>query len=270
MAPVRPMPALFVGHGTPMNALDDNVDSRSWRALGEQMARPKAILAVSAHWTTRGTAVTAMAAPPTIHDFGGFPQALFDMQYPAPGDPALVERVRALLAPAPVAADTRWGLDHGTWSVLAHMYPGADVPVVQLSLDMTLSGQAHYDLAAKLRPLRDEGVLILGTGNIVHNIRAMDRDDAAPPYDWAVRFDTAIRKALKNRDFATILNPGQFGDDARLSIQGPEHYIPLIYAIAQLRGDETLSLFCERLTMRSCSMTSVMVGEEAAALLTAA
>ncbi|MEO6338565.1 MAG: 4,5-DOPA dioxygenase extradiol [Caulobacteraceae bacterium] len=264
------MPALFIGHGTPMNALEDNDYTRIWRDLGRRLPRPKAILAVSAHWETRGTAVTAAAMPSTIHDFGGFPQALFDVQYPAPGSMELVERVKALLGPTPVGSAQDWGLDHGAWSVLVHMYPDADVPVVQLSLDMTLSGEAHFELAAKLRPLRDEGVLILGTGNIVHNLRAMDRSDTLPPYDWAVRFDTAIKTALVDHDYASILAPGRFGQDAQLSIQGPEHYIPLIYVIAQQADGEPLRLFSERLCLRSCSMTSVIVGDEADALLAAA
>lgn len=264
------MPALFIGHGTPMNAIEDNDYARLWRDLGARLPRPKAILAVSAHWETRGTAVTAMPHPPTIHDFGGFPPELFAMQYPAPGSATLAGRVRELLAPVPVAEDYGWGLDHGTWSVLVHMYPEADIPVVQLSLDMTLSGEAHYDLAAKLRPLRDEGVLILGTGNIVHNLRVMDRTESQPPYDWAVRFDEAIKAALRAGNYAPVLSPGVFGADAQMSIRGPEHYIPLIYAIAQQEDGEPLRIFCERLALRSCSMTSVLIGEDADALLAAA
>ena len=261
MSAPAPLPALFIGHGSPMNALEqDNPYVNAWRGLGRRIPRPKAILAVSAHWETKGLAATAMAAPPTIHDFGGFPRALFEMQYPAPGDPALVERVAELVAPRPLARDTSWGLDHGTWSVLAHMYPEADIPVVQLSLDMTLSAEAHRDLARSLRPLRDEGVLIVATGNIVHNLRLMDRSETIPPFDWTVRFDKAIREALLTGDEDAILHPERFGQDAWLSIQGPEHYIPLIYAMAQKDADEPLRLFTELLALRSCSMTSVIVG----------
>ncbi len=256
------MPALFVGHGSPMNALEhDNPFVNAWRAVGESLPRPTAILAVSAHWETRGLAATAMALPRTIHDFGGFPRALFEMQYPAPGDPALVARLADLVAPAPLKRDAEWGLDHGTWSVLTHMFPEADIPVVQLSLDAGLDGQGHYDMARRLRPLRDEGVLILGSGNIVHNLRVMDWDETVPPFDWAVRFDKAIKTALLTGDVASILDPNRLGpQDAWMSIQGPEHYIPLIYALAQKDEGEPLRLFTERLALKSCSMTSVMVG----------
>lgn len=244
-----------------MNALEDNAYTQAWREFARSMPRPRAILAVSAHWVTRGTAATVNARPPTIHDFGGFPPALYAMQYPAPGDRALVETIAALLAPTPVRPAEDWGLDHGTWSVLVHMYPDADIPVVQLSLDAALGGPEHVALAQRLRPLRDQGVLILGTGNLVHNLRLMDRSDTAPPMDWAVRFDAAVRRAVAERDLDSLAAPERFGrEEAVRSIQGPEHYIPLLYAMAQQEEGEPVELFAEGVVMRSVSMTSVRVG----------
>jgi len=202
------MPAIFIGHGSPMNALDENPYTAVWRQLGAKLPRPRAILAISAHWTTRGTSVTAMPSPPTIHDFGGFPQALFDIRYPAPGDPALAARVQALLAPLPVRLDQDWGLDHGVWSVLLKVYPEADVPVLQLSLDLTQPASYHYELGARLAPLRDEGVLLFATGNVVHNLRRMNFDAAAPAPIWARDFNHKVRASVlgKNVKFYKVVN----------------------------------------------------------------
>lgn len=233
-------PMVFFGHGSPMNAIDDSQLTRAWSRIGLDVApSTRAILCVSAHWLTRGSAVTAMDRPKTIHDFGAFPQALFNVQYPAPGSPALAERVRALLAPVPVALDTRaWGLDHGAWSVLVHAFPRADVPVVQLSLDVSLSPEQHYEVGRRLAPLREEGVLIVGTGNVVHNLGAMDWSLTAPPYDWAQRFHDHICAAIRDdRPRAVIDYAGQ-GQDARLSVPSPDHFWPLLYVLgARLPGD---------------------------------
>ncbi|HEX5378522.1 MAG TPA: 4,5-DOPA dioxygenase extradiol, partial [Phenylobacterium sp.] len=195
------MPVVFVGHGSPMNALGGST-AQAWAVLAAGLPRPKAILAVSAHWCLDETAATAMDRPRTIHDFGGFPQALFDMTYPAPGDPALAARAAELLAPVPVRADQDWGLDHGTWSVLAHMYPDADVPVVQLAMDLSKPFAGHYDIGKRLAPLRDEGVLILGSGDVVHNLRAAIRADDAEPLDWAQHFNDLVRDRLLAGDHA--------------------------------------------------------------------
>lgn len=265
----QPMPVLFLGHGSPMAAIEDNASSRAWRSLAAALPRPKAILSLSAHWLTRGTAVTAMDRPRTIHDFGAsFPKALFEVQYPAPGDPALARRVADLLAPTPVALDAgHWGLDHGTWSVLVHAWPGADIPVVQLSLDAGLTPEARFEIGWRLQPLREEGVLVMGTGNIVHNLRTMDWGDAAArPYDWAVRFNDEIRTAILEDRPERVRGFEALGQDAALSAPTPEHFWPLLYILGARRPGEPVQLFNDRLEHGSISMTSVVVGEESAAL----
>src|SRR5262245_10943183 len=223
------MPVIFFGHGTPMNTLARNRHTEAWRKLGESVPRPRAILCVSAHWYTHGTGVAAMERPETIHDFYGFPQALFDVQYPAPGDPALAARVRELLAPIDVELDRSWGLDHGTWSVLVHAFPGARIPVVQLSIDGTQPPRFHYELGRCLAPLREDGVLVLGSGNVVHNLRVLRRAGDAPPYDWAVRFNSRVRDALAARAHDALVDYAAGGEDAALSVPTPEHYLPLLY-----------------------------------------
>lgn len=253
------MPAIFIGHGSPMNALEDNVYTQAWQRLGASMPKPKAILAISAHWLTRGTAVTAMAAPPTIHDFGGFPQALFDIRYPAPGDPALAQRVRELLAPVDVRLDHAWGLDHGTWSVLVKMYPDADVPVVQFSIDAGRPLAYHLDLGQRLSALRDEGILIIASGNVVHNLRAM-RLSSNAPYDWAVRFNDAVRDCLLRGDTANLVNYAQWGTDAQLSAPTPEHFLPLLYIAGTRRDDESISIPVDGIERGTISMLTAMVG----------
>jgi 4,5-DOPA dioxygenase extradiol len=254
------LPALFIGHGTPMNAITDNPYAAAWRALAGRLPRPDAILAISAHWETDGLAATAMEKPRTIHDFYGFPQPLFDVQYPAPGDPALVERLRALLTPEPVAADQAWGLDHGTWSVLLHMYPEADIPVVQFGLDLGLDAESHLEIGRRLAPLREEGVLILANGNVVHNLRAMQRMDGTPPYPWAERFDARIRQAVEAGDNATLTGYAALGEDARLAVPRPEHYLPLLYAIGARRPGEAVEVLTPDVVWGSVSMTSYVVG----------
>jgi 4,5-DOPA dioxygenase extradiol len=250
------MPVVFVGHGSPMNAIEDNDFHRSWRDLAKRLPRPRAILCVSAHWETAGVAVTSVEHPPTIHDFGGFPPALFAVQYPAPGDPALARRAAALLAPEPVRLDTEWGLDHGAWSVLRAMYPAADIPVVQLSLDTARPGAFHDDLARRLAPLRDEGVLVMGSGNIVHNLRFFRRGPPGP-LDWALRFDAAIKAGIEAGDRATTRDYDGLGADARLAVPSPEHYLPLLYVLALRRADDRLSFFNETVE-GGISMTSVL------------
>ncbi|MGH7461804.1 MAG: 4,5-DOPA dioxygenase extradiol, partial [Longimicrobiales bacterium] len=229
MADRTRLPVVFFGHGSPTNAIETNEATRTWVRIARTIGRPKAILSVSAHWCTRGTAVTAMAVPPTIHDFGeSLPSSLFDIEYPAPGSPALAERVRDLLAPTAVELDTSWGLDHGTWLVLVKTHPKADVPVVQLSLDMTRPNEWHFKLGRRLRPLRDEGVLIMGTGNIVHNLSLMDADPSASPYEWAERFHQYIKEGIARDDPARVVDYRSFGRESSLAVPNPDHYLPLL------------------------------------------
>jgi 4,5-DOPA dioxygenase extradiol len=254
------MPVVFFGHGSPMIALETNDTTRAWKAMGEAFGKPKAILCVSAHWLTQGVAVTAMTAPRTIHDFGAsFPKALFDMQYPAPGSPDLAARVRDLLAPQPVALDPQgWGLDHGTWSVLSKVYPDADVPVVQLSMDATKPPEWHFELAKRLAPLRDEGVLIVGTGNIVHNLPAMNWGERhCAPYDWSQRFNDHIKQAIVDDAPERAVNFASRGEDATRSVPTPDHYWPLLYVLgARLPGD-VAAFAPDHIEHGSLSMTSV-------------
>jgi 4,5-DOPA dioxygenase extradiol len=253
------MPVVFFGHGSPMNTLAHNRYTEAWRRIGESIPVPEAILCVSAHWYTEGTAVTAMSRPKTIHDFYGFPQELFDVQYPAPGKPELAERVRELLAPLRVASDESWGLDHGTWSVLKHAYPKADVPVVQLSIDGTQPPQFHYDIARRLAPLRDEGVLVAGSGNVVHNLRLMRRG-GGEAFGWAIRFNDTVRAALASRDHRTLIDLEKLGEDARLSAPTPEHYLPLLYIAALQREDESMIFPVDGYDLGSISMLSAAAG----------
>ena len=231
-------PALFVGHGSPLTAFEDNDYVKAWRALGERLPRPKAILCISAHWLTRGTAVTAMDAPPTVHDFYGFPEALYRFRYPAPGSPELAGRAMELMSPAAVAPSNRWGLDHGAWTVLMHLYPDADVPVVQLSLDATLPPQGHYQLGQRLRPLREEGVMVMGTGNIVHNLAIYDRSGQAPPNPLAERFRLNIQARLKEHDHAGVIGALDGSPEARLAQPTPDHFLPVLYITALQQPDE--------------------------------
>jgi 4,5-DOPA dioxygenase extradiol len=254
------MPVIFFGHGSPMNTLESNRYTEVWRTLGAAAPKPKAILAISAHWFTRGTAVTAMARPQTIHDFGGFPQALFDIQYPAPGEPALAARVRELLAPLKVQLDQSWGLDHGTWSVLAHAFPDASIPVVQLSMDGTKPARFHYELGQRLAPLRGEGVLIVGSGNVVHNLMLMQRREGAPAYAWARRFNEQVRAALSSRNHQALIEFERLGEDARLSVPTPEHYLPLLYIAGLQAEDETMAFAVDGYEAGSLGMLSAAAG----------
>ncbi|MES2047260.1 MAG: 4,5-DOPA dioxygenase extradiol [Pseudomonadota bacterium] len=258
MSSITRMPAIFYGHGSPMNALEDNAYTRVWQSFAERFARPKAILAISAHWTTRGTAVTAMPAPKTIHDFGGFPKPLFDVRYPAPGDPALAARVAQILAPLSVRMDQEWGLDHGTWSVLIKTYPKADIPVVQLSLDMTQDAAYHFALGQKLAGLRDEGVMIIASGNVVHNLARMDPRSSG--YDWAQRFNSAMRTAMLAGQFEQVVNYEALGQDAALSVPTSEHFLPLLYVLGAKASDEPLEIVAEGMELGAISMMSVVIG----------
>jgi 4,5-DOPA dioxygenase extradiol len=255
------MPTVFFGHGNPMNALQDNDWSRGWSAIGRSLPRPRAVLSVSAHWYLPGTAVTTAAAPRTIHDFGGFPRELFEVQYPAPGDPGMVERVRELLAPVPVRADLEWGLDHGTWSVLRHVFPDADVPVVQLSIDETQPPAFHYRLGRALRPLRDEGVLLVGSGDVVHNLHAYAWGrHPAEPFDWALRFERKARELMERGDHAALADYEALGRDAMLSIPTPEHYLPLLYVLGASDEGEAPAFPVEGMDGGSISMLCVRFG----------
>lgn len=253
------MPAIFFGHGNPMNAITENPYARKWNAIGRGMPRPKAVLAISAHWYVEYTGVTASENPRTIHDFGGFPRELFEVRYPAPGDPALARRVRDLLEPAtPVALDDSWGFDHGTWSVLAHVFPEADVPVVQLSIDETKPPQFHYDLAKRLAPLREEGVLVIGSGNIVHNLHAYAWGrHPAGAFDWAARFDARVRELVLAGDDMPLVEYEALGRDALLSAPTPDHYLPLVYVLGVRRPDDTVTFPVEGIDGGSISMLSI-------------
>src|SRR5262249_43172918 len=252
------MPALFVGHGSPMNAIEDNEYSRTWANMGRILPRPNAILCISAHWETRGTLVTGMERPPTIHDFGGFPQELFDKQYPAPGSPALAELTQATVQSTNVCLDERWGLDHGAWSILAKMFPDASIPVVQLSLDQTQGPAYHYALGKELGALRDRGVLIIGSGNIVHSFRGFTLRDVA--YDWAIEFDETIKHFIEDGNHNPIIEYQRLGRAALLSVPTNEHYLPLLYALALQVPGEPVRFLNEKVTLGTMSMRSVWIG----------
>ena len=256
---VRRTPVVFFGHGNPLNALDDNGYTRAWRAIGDAVGKPKAILAISAHWYVPELAMTAQERPPTIHDFGGFPRALFEMQYPAPGAPSLIARVRELLAPASVRAADDWGLDHGTWAVLCHVYPDADVPVVQLSIDETQPPQFHYEIGRRLRALRDENVLVVASGNVIHNLHAYAWGrHPAEPFDWALRFELRVRESILERRFEPLVDYETMGRDAQLSAPTPDHYLPLLYALGASDEGDTVSFPVEGIDGGSVSMLSML------------
>jgi 4,5-DOPA dioxygenase extradiol len=256
---VKPMPALFIGHGSPMNALENNRYTEVWQQLGNSIPKPKAILAISAHWYIPTLAVTAMAQPKTIHDFGGFPPALFAFQYPAPGSPELAQRVKALLAPLDVQLDQSWGLDHGTWSVLAHVFPQADIPVVQLSIDRSRPNQFHYDLGKKLAALRDEGVLILGSGNVVHNLPLINWQQGNIAYDWATRFEKKAKDLLARNEHQALIDYDRLGNDGALSIPTPEHFLPLLYIMGAQRAGDQVQFPVEGIELGSISMLSIKI-----------
>jgi 4,5-DOPA dioxygenase extradiol len=255
------LPAIFFGHGNPMNAVMNNSYTEGWRRIGRETPRPKAILSVSAHWFVPGTGVTVSTAPRTIHDFGGFPRELYQVQYPAPGDPALARRVQELLSPVPVALDPSWGLDHGTWSVLRHVYPDADIPIVQLSIDESQPASFHFELGRKLAPVRDEGILIVGSGNLVHNLHTYAWGRHRPdPYDWAVRFETQAKQMMTAGEYKPLIDYEKLGPEAMLSIPTPDHYLPLLYVIATQQRGEMTTFPVEGVDGGSISMLTVRVG----------
>ncbi|HET7437345.1 MAG TPA: 4,5-DOPA dioxygenase extradiol [Thermoanaerobaculia bacterium] len=253
-----PLPTIFFGHGNPMNAIEENAYVAAWRKIGQSIPKPKAIVMVSAHWYLPGLLVTSMEKPRTIHDFGGFPRPLYEVQYNAPGDVALAQRLQEMLGAEP---DHRWGLDHGTWSVLCHVYPDADVPVVQLSIDETQPAQFHYDIGRKLSALRDEGILIAGSGNIIHNLHtyAWGRH-VVEPFDWAVRFETLARESMSSGNHRPLIDYESGGRDAQLSAPTPDHYLPLLYVLGAAREGERVTYPAEGIDGGSVSMLSVQIG----------
>jgi 4,5-DOPA dioxygenase extradiol len=252
------MPAMFVGHGSPTNAIDNNEFSEAWAEIGESLLKPKAILCISAHWVTDGTRVTAMKQPKTIHDFYGFPQNLYEMQYPAEGLPELARLTEQTIQKTHVQMDFDWGLDHGAWSVLCRMFPNADIPVVQLSLDLNKEPEFHYELGMQLKALRDKGVLILGSGNIVHNLMTLVWQDTA--YDWALEFDEKMKQLILSGDHSSIIHYKKFGKAASLSVPTNEHFLPLLYVLAMQDTEDQISFFAERVTLGSISMRSIKIG----------
>ena len=255
------MPVIFVGHGNPMNALARNAWTEGWASIGKSIPHAKAVLSVSAHWYVSSTAVTGDRAPKTIHDFGGFPRKLYGIEYPAPGSPKLARRVSDLLGPVSAGLDKSWGLDHGTWAVLCHVFPKADVPVVQLSIDRTQPPEFHYEIGKRLAPLREEGVLVVGSGNIVHNLHAYAWGrQGISPFDWAVRFEKRARELLLEGDDASLVAYEKLGRDAMLSIPTPDHYLPLLYVLGARRSDEPIRFPVEGVDGGSVSMLAVRIG----------
>ncbi|GAB4029059.1 4,5-DOPA dioxygenase extradiol [Spirosoma gilvum] len=257
------MPVLFVGHGSPMNGIEDNEFSRRWKKIATEIPTPTAVLVVSAHWFSRGTKITAMDFPETIHDFGGFPQALFDVQYPAPGSPTLAKETASLIHSAHVELAHDWGLDHGTWTIVRHMYPDAKIPVLQLSIDFTKGPQYHYDLARELYELRKKGVLIMGSGNMVHNLRMVAWDKMNVPnygYDWALSLNDRFKQLISDGDTKPLINYNLLGREAALAIPTPEHYLPLLYTLGLKGSHDSVSFFNDHAVAGSLTMTSVRLG----------
>lgn len=257
------LPALFMGHGSPMNGIEDNDFSRTWATMGQQIEKPKAVLVISAHWLTRGTHITAMPEPRTIHDFGGFPQELFEVQYPAPGSPELAETTANLIHTTDVGLDHDWGLDHGTWTVVRHMYPDADIPVLQLSIDYAKPPQYHYELAKEIASLRKKGVLIIGSGNMVHNLRMVAWDKLREPeygYDWAIEMNKVFKHKIGNRDHNALIDYQSLNKAATLAVPTPDHYYPLLYTLGLQSKNDDISFFNDRLVGGSLNMTSVKIG----------
>lgn len=257
------MPALFIGHGSPMNGIEDNPFSQSWRAIGQQTPVPKAVLVISAHWLTRGTHITAMDNPRTIHDFGGFPKALFEVQYPAPGNPELALETKELITSTPVGFDHEWGLDHGTWTVVRHMYPEANIPVLQLSIDYNKPAAYHYNLAKELVSLRKKGVLIIGSGNMIHNLGMIAWDKISESdygYDWAVEMNSVFKDKISSGDHQALIKYEGLNPASKLAIPTPDHYYPLIYLLALQDRQEEPEFFNDKLVGGSLNMTSVKFG----------
>ena len=253
------MPVLFLGHGSPMNAIEENEFVAGFRNVAKTIPKPNAILCVSAHWETRGTFVTAMQNPPTIHDFGGFPKALFDVQYPAPGSPELAKETKSIVTKTEVGLDEKWGLDHGAWSVIKHLYPNAEVPVIQMSLDYYQTPQYHYELAKELASLRKKGVLIIGSGNMVHNLGIMDWKNADGGFEWAIKANDTFKNLISNNDHKSLINYSKLGREIQLSIPSPEHYLPLLYILALKNEKEKVTYFNDQEVYGSIAMTSLLI-----------
>lgn len=255
------MPVLFLGHGSPMNAIEENQFVQGFRKIGKEIEKPNAILCISAHWETRGTYVTAMQNPPTIHDFGGFPQALFDIQYPAPGSPELANQTKQLITKTKVELDDKWGLDHGAWSVIKHLYPNADIPVIQMSIDYTQSAHYHYELAKQISALRQKGVLIIGSGNMVHNLRmvAWNKLNEEFAFDWATEANEKMKNHILSGDFQPLIDFKSQGRAFDLAIPTPEHYLPLLYTLALREEKEEITLFNDKPVGGSLTMTSLKI-----------
>lgn len=257
------MPVLFIGHGSPMNGIEDNAFSRRWTQMAKEIPTPAAVVVVSAHWLSKGTRVTAMDFPETIHDFGGFPQALFEVQYTAPGSPALARETASIVRSAKVELDHDWGLDHGAWTIVRHMYPEANIPVLQLSIDYTKGPQYHYDLAKELHALRKKGVLIIGSGNMVHNLRMVAWDKMDEPgygYDWALNMNETFKQLIGNGNHKPLINYHGFGKEGQLAIPTPEHYIPLLYTLGLKKDKDEVAFFNDKAVAGSLTMTSVKIG----------
>lgn len=255
------MPVLFLGHGSPMNAIAENEFVAGFRKIGAELAKPKAILCISAHWETRGTFVTGMQNPPTIHDFGGFPQELFDVQYPAPGSPELARQTKRLVTSTQVELDDQWGLDHGAWSVIRHLYPNATIPVIQMSIDYTQPARFHYELAKQISSLRQKGVLIIGSGNMVHNLRrvAWNKLNETFAFDWAIEANEKMKSHILSGDHQPLIDFQLQGKAFDLAIPTPEHYLPLLYTLALKEENETISLFNDKPVGGSLTMTSLKI-----------
>jgi 4,5-DOPA dioxygenase extradiol len=256
-------PVLFIGHGSPMNGIEDNIFSQTWARFGKEIPKPKAVLVVSAHWLTSGTHITAMPNPKTIHDFGGFPDALFAVKYPAPGNPELAEIASKLITTTNVGLDHDWGLDHGTWTVVRHMYPDADIPVLQLSIDYSKPPQYHYDLAKQLKALRKKGVLIIGSGNMVHNLRMVAWEKLNEPeygFDWAIEMNAVFKQKIGGNDFKSLIEYEKLNAAAKLAIPTPDHYYPLLYAMALHDDKDDVGFFNDKPVGGSLTMTSVKWG----------
>ena len=255
------MPVLFLGHGSPMNAIEENEFVSAFRKLGQEIIRPNAILCISAHWETKGTFVTAMQNPPTIHDFGGFPQALFDVQYPAKGSPELAQETKSIITKTEVGLDDKWGLDHGAWSVIKHLYPNADIPVIQMSIDYSKPARYHYELAQELNSLRHKGVLIIGSGNMVHNLRRVswNKLNEEFAFDWATEANEKMKSHILSGDFQPLIDFKSQGKAFDLAIPTPEHYLPLLYTLALKEENEKITLFNDKAVGGSLTMTSVKI-----------
>ncbi len=256
------MPVLFLGHGSPMNAIEENEFVAGFRKVGKEIDKPQAVLCISAHWETKGTYVTAMKSPRTIHDFGGFPEALFDVQYPAPGSPELAKETKNIITKTDIGLDEKWGLDHGAWSVIKHMYPEADVPVIQMSLNYSQPPQYHFELAKELAMLREKGVLIVGSGNMVHNLRkvAWNRlNEVDFAYDWATEASDKMKKFITEQDYRSLINYTAQGTAFKLAIPTPEHYLPLLYTLALRDGKDEVQIFNDKAVAGSLTMTSLKI-----------